>query len=230
MAQIGIADKNTLDAVKTKVDNYLDASVNSRATQVIANTVNTNVGSNSDGASASGSVHAKIKSARTAIDAIKTKTDSYLDATVSTRATQTTLNTVNSNVGSNANAASATGSVHAKLKDVRSYISSLVSQIRNRTQTITYAEADKDSLTTVRSVSGSGYFSVFSTVIQLPGSFKITVDSSVLLNNKELFNGGSVTTPGSSGFPIVINMRYNSSYKVEHKGELVRTWVQEAAD
>ena len=54
---------------------------------------------------------------------IKSKIDSSLDTTVSSRAAQTTVNEINSNVGSNSDSANKNGSVHAKLKEIRNYIS-----------------------------------------------------------------------------------------------------------
>ena len=68
MPQIGIADKITLDAIKTKVDTNLDAKVSALNTNI--NTVKTNVGSNSDAASATGSVHAKLKQILAAMPSI----------------------------------------------------------------------------------------------------------------------------------------------------------------
>ncbi len=63
MAEIYIADKPTLDSVNTK----MDASISSRAAQTTVNTINSNVGSNADAPSASGSVHAKLKDLKTAV-------------------------------------------------------------------------------------------------------------------------------------------------------------------
>jgi len=53
---------------------------------------------------------------------IKGKVDSYLDEKISSRAAQSTVNTINSNVGSNNDSANANGSVHAKLKELRTQI------------------------------------------------------------------------------------------------------------
>ena len=84
MPEIGIADKETLD----KID--------------------TNVGAKTDAASSTGSLHAKVRDAKNAIDA-----------------GNSTVNTINTNVGAKADAASATGSLHAKVKDVKSAVSTI---------------------------------------------------------------------------------------------------------
>jgi hypothetical protein len=81
MPEIGIADKVTLD----KID--------------------TNVGAKTDAASSTGSLHAKVRDAKNAINA-----------------GNSTVNTINTNVGAKADAASATGSLHAKVKDVKSRV------------------------------------------------------------------------------------------------------------
>lgn len=49
-----------------KIDS-IDATVSSRASQASVNTISTNVGSNADAASASGSLHAKLKDMKSAI-------------------------------------------------------------------------------------------------------------------------------------------------------------------
>ena len=84
MPEIGIADKETLD----KID--------------------TNVGAKTDAASSTGSLHAKVRDAKNAINA-----------------GNSTVNTINTNVGAKADAASATGSLHAKVKDVKSAVSTI---------------------------------------------------------------------------------------------------------
>lgn len=68
MAEIYIADKPTLDTVNAK----MDAAVSTRAAQTTANTINTNIGSNADASSASGSVHAKLKDIKSAVGAVAT--------------------------------------------------------------------------------------------------------------------------------------------------------------
>ena len=67
-------------------------------------------------------VHSKVDAANTNINAIKSKTDANLDATISSRASQATVNTINTNVGSDSDAASASGSLHAKIKDLQNRI------------------------------------------------------------------------------------------------------------
>jgi hypothetical protein len=68
MPSIGLADKFTLDAIKTAVD-IIDGIVDTITSNV--STILTNVGSNADASSASGSVHAKIKELRTQVVAIQ---------------------------------------------------------------------------------------------------------------------------------------------------------------
>ncbi|SNT18781.1 hypothetical protein SAMN05446037_104925 [Anaerovirgula multivorans] len=51
----------------------IDATISSRAAQTTANTINTNVGSNSDTSSATGSVHGKLKDVKAAINTLAAK-------------------------------------------------------------------------------------------------------------------------------------------------------------
>lgn len=101
MPEIGIADKETLD----KID--------------------TNVGAKTDAASSTGSLHAKVRDAKNAINA-----------------GNSTVNTINTNVGAEADAASATGSLHAKVKDVKSAVSSVQTNMQKPRglQKITYSK------------------------------------------------------------------------------------------
>ena len=126
--KIFIADKLTLDEVKAIVQaqgstalsnlqpnvlsqaqaNNLDASVSSRQAQVMSSTQANRLDANI--------------SSRQANWGATTTHRNRIDDTITSRAAQTTVNTISTNVGSNANAASATGSVHAKLKDIKSAI------------------------------------------------------------------------------------------------------------
>jgi len=101
MPEIGIADKETLD----KID--------------------TNVGAKTDAASSTGSLHAKVRDAKNAINA-----------------GNSTVNTINTNVGAEADAASATGSLHAKVKDVKSAVSNVQTSMQKPRglQKITYSK------------------------------------------------------------------------------------------
>ncbi|RYD01668.1 hypothetical protein N752_29260 [Desulforamulus aquiferis] len=107
-----VADKPTIDATKGVVDN-----------------INTNIGSNADLSSSSGSVHAKLKESRSAITTVN-NTANTINTNVSTANTNinianTNINTISTNIGSNADASSATGSVHAKIKDVKTLLSTV---------------------------------------------------------------------------------------------------------
>lgn len=95
-----VADKVTLDSVKTKVDTNLDVKVSTLATQTSVNSVSNiagttnnnvntvinNVGSNSDASSSSGSVHAKLKELRSLLVA-KPAAMGFLNGTFSTTST-----------------------------------------------------------------------------------------------------------------------------------------------
>ncbi|MDO7787504.1 hypothetical protein [Desulforamulus aquiferis] len=149
----------------------IDTNISSRADLTTVNTINTNVGSNADASSASGSVHAKAKD----IKAL--------------------LSTVNVNVGSNADAASASGSVHGKLKDIKSAISGLDSP-RNDLFSYQGSINNTGGFTTVLNITGSGTLSHACSRTYSTGGFshriRITIDSQVVLYVQGSYAGPNV--------------------------------------
>lgn len=122
--------------------------------------INTNVGSNADASNASGSVHAKIKSA------------------------QGTLNTVNSNVssmfsnvGNNNDASNASGSVHAKLKDIKATLTSSGNGYSSKAVRISATS----SATALLSLSGNGVVPYIAFASQgSTATYEILVDGAIV--------------------------------------------------
>jgi hypothetical protein len=72
---------------------------------------------------------------------------------------KTVIDTVNTNVGSNANAASATGSVHAKLKELRTYITNQINTSQKPRRAIisgSYAAKNLNPGVTALNITGKG--------------------------------------------------------------------------
>ncbi|ABR48587.1 hypothetical protein Amet_2433 [Alkaliphilus metalliredigens QYMF] len=116
MAQfLPLADKPTLDQAKFTIDEVLailnaklDADVSSRQAGVFTQTM-------------ANRLDAAVSSRQANWGATTTHRD-RIDASISSRASQPSVNTVSNNVGSNSDSSSASGSVHAKLKELRSLV------------------------------------------------------------------------------------------------------------
>lgn len=105
-----------------------------------------------------------------------------IDATVSSRASQTSVNTVGSNVGSNSDSSNAGGSVHAKLKELRTQV--LNSSGGDFANTVPKIKPDSTNTNSanvlVLAVNGSGYLqNVFAGSVD-PGSVRIEIDGTSL--------------------------------------------------
>lgn len=118
MPEISLPTKATQDLIKTETD-----KIASKASQTTVDTINTKAGTNAD-AGGTTTLFARLKQIYdylvSNLSSTRASKIDNLDTTITSRAAQTTANTINTNVGSNADGASATGSVHAKLKDIKS--------------------------------------------------------------------------------------------------------------
>ncbi len=133
---VNIADLNdNMDVLDAEVKMLADAMEGGNAS-VEVNQINTKIGTNTDIAGTT-TVFARLKQIYDHLGSVLSSTRAAkidnLDMTVSSRATQasvdakasqTSVNTLTTNVGSNTDASSPTGSVHAKLKDIKSSLSS----------------------------------------------------------------------------------------------------------
>ncbi len=84
---------------------------------------------------------------------------SRIDTTISSRAAQITVDTINTNVGSNTDTSSATGSVHGKLKDIKSAIIASSTKPIARNVTLVKSGISYNSskpITEIGTISGSG--------------------------------------------------------------------------
>lgn len=181
-------------------------------------TINTNVGSNDDAASSTGSVHAKIKELRTLVDALETDTGlikGYTDA-------------LESNLGTTGDAANASGTVLARLAELLTnrltaaragYLDvAISSRSRNitRPQIVDYsnASAAADTWYTALNITGAGclyHIAVYSSV----GYEKVRVT----VNDVLQFTFTSVSS-GTREFPsgisrFLFNTNFSSSLLVE---------------
>ncbi|AEG61690.1 hypothetical protein [Desulforamulus ruminis] len=107
-----------------------------------------------------------------------------IDANISSRAAQTTADTINTNVGSNADVSSATGSIHGKLKDIKANISSLAST-KGPIGASGSSAVTSDSYITVLDISGPGLLHSIRVSSSISNSvdgagIRITVDGYVL--------------------------------------------------
>ena len=156
MPEIGIADKETLD----KID--------------------TNVGAKTDAASSTGSLHAKVRDAKNAINA-----------------GNSTVNTINTNVGAKADAASSTGSLHAKIVEMRAYLGGEVLKVQHprSIKRIEWTVADTE-LTNVLYVTGKGELLALAHIN--PNQTGDQGLYRIVLDGIEIFNGST----GEGGTPF----------------------------
>ncbi len=85
-----------------------------------------------------------------------------------------TLDTINTNVGSNADGSSTTGSIHAKLKTILTSIASLVTSVGPKTYYHGCFNTASTTYVTALSVTGAG--EVYAVLTALDTHIKITVD------------------------------------------------------
>ncbi|SNR86225.1 hypothetical protein SAMN05446037_100178 [Anaerovirgula multivorans] len=187
MAEISIAKETTSQAIKTKVDTNLDTTVSSRQANVLsqtqANRLDDTISSRMPGTTTHRDrIDTTISSRQAAWGATTTHRD-RIDTTISSRAAQTTANTINTNVGSNSDASSATGSTHAKLKDIRAALNTLTANLIQPTKprSVDFKQSDAVSGTwyTVLNITGKGILnrlSAFITIYNEYLQYEITVD------------------------------------------------------
>lgn len=162
--EIYIADKETLDKV------------------------NGSVGSNSDVASATGSVHAKLKDIKTSItsiNTINTNVGSNSDSASSVGSVHAKIKDVKTSIGNTTDVTNETGSIHAKLKDIKEFLNNYSSE-RYTPFTIAgiFTPSSVNTWTLVYSHSGKGYISkcIIGTDAGVQGALdiRITIDSKVV--------------------------------------------------
>lgn len=110
---------------------------------------------------------------------------------------KSTVNTINTNVGSNADAASATGSLHGKIKEIRSYLGGEVLKAQHpRSIKRMHWTTSSTELTNVLYVTGKGELLALAhmnpTQTGEQGLYRIVLDGI------EIFNGST----GGGGTPI----------------------------
>lgn len=135
MPEIGIADKETLD----KID--------------------TNVGAKTDAASSTGSLHAKVRDAKNAINA-----------------GNSTVNTINTNVGAETDAASATGSLHAKSANIINVANTIKSSIDSGVlpRPCLASNNQKYIDTTEKSTKSSQYTKMYEISVMVSGTVRVS--------------------------------------------------------
>lgn len=204
MPEIGIADKETLD----KID--------------------TNVGAKTDAASSTGSLHAKVRDAKNAINA-----------------GNSTVNTINTNVGAKADAASATGSLHAKVKTANDRIGTANpssggtdtlfkylrriydAKLKLTTPKFTYGSVDYDSsLQPLLSVSGSGFVTGIIVQAGNKGTYGSSIVAVVTLDGVDVVSVLATRPDNDSDSDgqwitvMPLMHRFNSSLLVKHRGTI----------
>jgi hypothetical protein len=124
-------------------------------------------------------------------------------------------NRLETNVGGNADSASATGSVHAKVKDVKTAVTNVFTP-KGKTQTFTVNSNIVDSLTTIKAVaSGAGYI-VPSLLIDNMGASVSDVTVELIIDGATICNTIIIPTVGTgeaNGIFFSMGLfRYNTSY------------------
>jgi hypothetical protein len=120
---------------------------------------------------------------------------------------KTIANTINTNVGSNADTASATGSLHAKIKEIRSYLGGETAKTqRPRGMKRIEWYVNTGTLTDVLNITGKGEFLALGHInyssTSESGRYKIIIDG------VEIFHGDT----GSVGTKIGSNSYYASAF------------------
>ena len=137
-------------------------------------------------------------------------------------ADKATLDIVNTNLGSNADASSPSGSIHAKLKAIATSITSLISPKTYYSGTFSTAST---SLQTALSITGIG--EIVGIVVGGQGTARITVDGSVILDGS--FSGSNylclaITSTGiglaAASGKVLLKVSFKSSLLIEISSSL----------
>ena len=140
----------------------------------------------------------------TKIDAVKTKVDTV----------DTVVDTVNTNVGSDADSASASGSVHAKVKDLANKVIDAGLSVAHLNNT----PAQNTWYTVLDDTTGGGVLhtiGVFSQDNFFDVEVRVTIDgTAITLENEEIYV--FLKTDSDNTLSFNVNAYYNTSLKVEY--------------